>query len=383
MSELPVMITLDPGWSDTKIIWRVTPFRSELLMMSPEVKSVPRELIDSYKSKRRLTIPDPENEAWVECEGCYYVVGFLAQEHFKARVVTHELKYELAIVKVLAAVGVIALKEGLTECFNLALAVPLPYSQWENRDIFEQDLRKALTRFSFFDKPLSVNLSVFVCVPEGGGHMLARGEKIGAAISQMKVVTLMFGYRDISIVCFNRGVPSGYSEPIGLEEMLRLVQGRTSGHTSRERERKLLESIHRAGKNMNTKNFSHLALSKKAERKAEDINRMTEAVKISRSEYWGIVESFLLGNIPPDVDEIILGGGASEYLQPELQKLLAQNFGYARICWSAELEEDVRSSFSLSPSNKSLCIRLTDAYALSNFLRQQVCPAPNSTRELV
>ena len=382
MSDFPVMLTLDPGWSDTKINWRVTPFRPELLMMGPEVVEVSRESIDLYKS-RRFASPEPENEAWVEFEGTYYVVGFLAQNHFNARAMTNELKYELAIVKVLAAVGAIALKEGLPEVFDLALAMPLPYSEWEDRAVFEREVRKALASFSFCDKPRSVNLKLFVCVPEGGGHALARGERMGAAFSQLKVVTLMFGYRDISAVVLNRGVTSGVTEPIGLLKMLQMVQNCTSGHNSPSRVRQLLETIHRAGKEIKTKNFSHLALSKKPERRVEEINRMTEAVKNARAEYWAIVARFILGNIPADVDEIIVGGGASDYLKPELQRFFTQNFSNANISWSADLEEDVRVSFNLSPSDKALCVRLTDCYGLSSFLRQQVCPTTNPTRTSV
>ena len=375
MSEVTtmLMLTLDPGSSDTKIVWRLTPFRPELLMMSPEVVEVARESIDLYRS-RRLASPEPENEAWIECEGSYYVVGFLAQKYFNARAITTGLKYELAIVKVLAAVGAIAFKEGLSEEFELMLAMPLPFSEWEDRAVFERDVRKALASFSFGDKPLAVKLKTFVCVPEGGGHAMARAERIGAAFNQMNMMTLMLGYRDISAVQLNRGVTSGVTESIGFEKMLLMVQNWTSGHNSPERVRQLIETIHRAGKDIKAKNFSHLGLSKKPERRAEEINRMVEAVKNARTEYWALVARFLINAIPTDIDQIIVGGGTADYLKPELERFLVQNFPQAQVSWSAELEEDVRVSFNLSPQDKALCARLTDAYGLSAFLRRLVCP---------
>lgn len=157
--------------------------------------------------------------------------------------------------------------------------------------------------------------------------------------------------------------------------MLQMVQNCTSGHNSPERVRQLLESIHKAGKEIKAKNFSHLALSKKPERRAEETNRLVEAVKNARGEYWAIVARFLLSNIPADVNEIIVGGGVSDYLRPELQRFFTTHFPQATISWSAELEEDVRVSFNLSPEDKALCVRLTDCYGLSSFLRSQVCPA--------
>jgi len=382
--EVPVMLmlTLDPGSSDTKIIWRLTPFKPELLMMSPEVFEVARESIDLYKSKR-LASPEPENEAWVESEGSYYAVGFLAQNYFNVRAITTGLKYELAIVKVLAAVGAIALKEGLPEDFELVLAMPLPFSEWEDRAVFEREVRKALASFSFCDKPLEVKLKTFVCVPEGGGHAMARAERIGAAFNQINMMTLMLGYRDISAVQLNRGVTTGVTEPIGLEKMLLMVQNWTSGSNSPERMRQLIETIHRAGKDIKAKNFSHLGLSKKAERRAEEINRMVEAVKNARTEYWALVARFLINEIPSNIEQIVIGGGTADYLKPELQRFLAQNFPQVTVSWSAELEEDVRVSFNLSPSDKALCARLTDAYGLSAFLRRLVCPVAASTKSSV
>ena len=58
-------------------------------------------------------------------------------------------------------------------------------------------------------------------------------------------------------------------------------------------------------------------------------------------------------------------------------RLMNQTYPDACVSLAAELEEDVRVTFNLPSDSKVLCARLTDAYALSNFLRNQVCPAPN------
>lgn len=372
-NALPSMLTLDAGLSDTKAVWRVTPFRPELLMMSPEVVEVSREAIDFYKS-RRVTTPDPENEAWVECEGSLYAVGFLAQKHFNARVALKEPKYEWAIAKVLAAVGVIALKEALPDLFDLALALPLPYSEWEDRKRFERDVRKALASFSFCDRLLSVNLSFLISVPEGGGHVMARGSKLGSAFNQKKIISLMWGYRDISIVQFDRSVINGHTEPLGFFKLIEMVQSRISGYNSRERERLLLETIHSVGKDIKSKNLKQLALSRNLERRNEEVEQITEVIRSCRSEYWDMIVRLFRTSIPDDTDEIIIGGGSFDYYRGELSSFFNQNFRAANISWGADLEEDVRSAFNLPQRSKALGARLTDAYGLSNFLRNQVCP---------
>ena len=373
-NTLPSMLTLDAGLSDTKAVWRVTPFRPELLMMSPEVAEVSREAIDFYKS-RRVTTPDPENEAWVECEGSLYAVGFLAQKHFNARVALKEPKYEWAIAKVLAAVGVIAAKEALPDKFDLALAMPLPYGEWEDRKRFERDVRKALFSFTFCDKPYSVNLSLFVSAPEGGGHVMTRGQKLGSAFNQKKIISLMWGYRDLSIVQFDRSVISGHTEPLGFFKLIEMATSRISGYNSRERERLLLETIHTVGKDIKAKNLKQLALSRNPERKAEEIEQITEVIRSCRNEYWEMIARLFRTSIPGDADEIIIGGGSFDYYRGELRNFFTQNFPQANISWGADLEEDVRTAFNLSSQDSSLGARLTDAYGLSNFLRNQVCPA--------
>ena len=72
---------------------------------------VSQESIEAYESSR-ITTPLPESEAWVKYDDEYYVTGFLA-ERFGGVLDKKALKYEGAITKVLATVGVIATKEGL------------------------------------------------------------------------------------------------------------------------------------------------------------------------------------------------------------------------------------------------------------------------------
>lgn len=376
MSENPAMLTLDPGSSGSKIIWRVSPFRPELLVMSPEVIEVTREDIEFYKT-RRVIVSEPEKEAWVEYGGVIYAVGKFAVEH-NGRVVLNDLKHEWAVAKVLAAVGVMALKEGMPDNFDLALALPLPYGEWQARERFERSVKKALANFSFCDREYAVNLTLFVCVPEGGGHVLARGEKIGAALGNQKVAIIMLGYRDVSVVLFNNGAISGVTERLGMARMLALVESRTFDQTAtRERAQRLLETIHQVGKDIKPKNFLHLALSRQSESKLDEATQIADAVKYARVEQWKAIAKFIQDAVPVDIQEGNIGGGTYDYYRAELVRLMNQTYPDAYISLAAELEEDVRVTFNLPPESKGLCARLTDAYGLSNFLRNQVCPAPS------
>jgi len=116
------------------------------------------------------------------------------------------------------------------------------------------------------------------------------------------------------------------------------------------------------------KPFKELVRSKKPEHQAQELAQITEAVRISRLEYWSILSGWLGSVIPSQVDEVVIGGGTSECFKSELSSY----FTHTNISWAAELEEDVRSSFNLSPHKNALCLRLTDVYGLSRSLVRKV-----------
>ena len=364
---MDLVLSLDPGSSMTKMVYRVlceVTYKPELFCMEPELIGVAFESIESYESGR-INSPSPENEAWVHFEQSYYAVGFLAQKHFGASVKLSELKYENAIPKVLAAVGAIAEKEGLGTSFGLWLALLLPYGEWEDRERLSRALALALSNFSFRGKPMSVRLEFFECMPEGGGLVLTRSKKLGADFNFMNIAVLMFGYRDISAVVFERGLSKGQTDNLGLAWMVEQVKRRTSGQKNSQA---LLEAIHQSGANLKPKYFKSLARSKKAEFKAEEVAQITEVVKIVRQEYWCQVSDWLVSNVPEDIDQVIVGGGTSEYLSAELKTF----FAHTKVSWAAELEEDVRLAFNLPPQKDALCLRLTDVYGLFRYLQSQV-----------
>jgi hypothetical protein len=143
----------------------------KILLMEPQVIEVSQELIEAYEAQR-LTSADPENEAWIDCEGEFYAVGFLAQKQFYAHAGLNELKYERAVLKLMAAVGVIAEREGLPDSFSVALASLLPYKEWRDCEKFERSATNALSNFCFRGKAFSLPLQVFECKPEGAGLVL-------------------------------------------------------------------------------------------------------------------------------------------------------------------------------------------------------------------
>ena len=361
-----VVVTLDPGSSLTKIIYQVivNGVGSELkiLSMEPELMQVTRRRIEDYEAER-WTSTDPAEEAWVESGGVYYAVGFLAKQ-FCGNAGWHELKYERAAIKLLAALGVIAFREGLPDKFDLAFNGLLPFKEYKDAHKFEAEVAEVLPNFNFRNRWFSVNLWMFDCKPEGAGLALTRGKKIGVAIRSKIILVLMLGFRDVSFLRFERGkmADGGTSEQhYGLMLLAQLMQKRTSDQSIEN----LVKAVHLATTVCKTakdrqKVFSELVRSKKEKNRAKEVAELIDAYTASLSEYWSILSNWLDSIVPARLDEVVIGGGSSECLKSELKSYFAPSV----ISWSAELEEDVRLAFNLS-NESAICLRYADGYGVS------------------
>lgn len=364
-----LILANDCGTSLTKNVFSVDRGKGELLIMSPVLAEVSRDSIDSYKS-RRLSCPDPCDETWIEVAGQGYFVGFLAEKELGASIDVKQVKYENAIRKILAVVGAIAAIKGLPSKFSVGVASLLPRREWENRSAFQEGLTEALADFVFCDHPLSANLQLFQCRPEGAGLSYSRSRRVGAAYKRMTVPTLMFGYRDLSIELLERGITTGETQKLGLYWLLRRIISRTSDQELQP----LLEALHQVGNKIKPKKdvrFRNLVKSTGAENKVKEEAQIAEAVRLSRLEYWNRVSSWLRSVVPSKIDEVIIGGGTAEYLKPELQAY----FSGVPISWAADLQEDVRRAFNIPPEEDHLSVRLTDVYGMYRCLQRQVFPS--------
>ncbi|WP_375514988.1 hypothetical protein [uncultured Nostoc sp.] len=70
-------------------------FNPELILMEPEVATVPRESLEIYE---QILIGESnfEDSAWIEYEQKCLAVGFLARKHFNADKKLQKRKFELA-----------------------------------------------------------------------------------------------------------------------------------------------------------------------------------------------------------------------------------------------------------------------------------------------
>jgi hypothetical protein len=353
----PLTLAVDPGGSFLKCFYTLESFKPELILMEPEVATVPLESLQAYEHSK-VGSSSPENSAWIEYQGHFQAVGFLARKRFNADLQLQRRKFELALPKVLAIVGAIADKHDLPNDSSIKLGILLPWGEYQDRALFGELITKALAGYRFKGHSKSFVLDTFMCLPEGGG-ILTRGRAPGSSIKDQTVAVIMLGYRDTSILVIERGEMSkGKTEPLGFSKMIESVMAQTSGLNSHQ----LTAAICKAGRNINPKALEELA-SVDAAYQEHELATIKTAVTNGRKEYWMMLSNWLKLQVPRDVGEVIIGGGTAHYFRSQLNNL----FSNATVNWCENLESQITNNFS-QVTAKSLQYRLTDVYGLFFYL---------------
>lgn len=145
-----IFICVDPGGSQTKIIYQFPrDEKPRYFLMSPEVEEISAENLNRYLEKElSISNPSPTIQAYLEVNEQTFVVGDFASK-FEPEDRLQEVKYENAIYKTLAAVGVIAEENNLnSQKISLQLAVLLPWNEYEDRQKMYDKLKEYLNDFS-------------------------------------------------------------------------------------------------------------------------------------------------------------------------------------------------------------------------------------------
>ena len=200
---------------------------------------------------------------------------------------------------------------------------------------------------------------------------MTRSRKLGSAFGTRKIVVIMMGYRDISVVLFDRGVPSGATIRLGMLE-----------RTFRLETESLLLAIAAAGTNFKPKNFERLVPNSNSDFRISESTQIAQAAQKSRIQMWGQISRWLMQQIPQDVTDIVIGGGTAEYFQLELKAFCTKKYSQAALSWAAELQEDVRQVFDLD-NDSALISRLTDAYGLHRYTSAQLQRIFNQVQQSV
>ncbi len=351
-------IAIDFGGSLTKAVYADASLNEQLLLMEPEVISVPQAAIANYESSK-LGHADPADSAWVTVDGQSYVVGYLARSRFHGNPGLSALKYERAFPKTLAAVWVASKALKLKNRFNVAIIILMPAGEYESGKQLREMLEDGLKNFDTPTGKISATLTHFDCKPEGGGIYMIHRYQLGDAAHRKTIAVVMVGYRNASVLLSERGqVSKRTTSNLGFIKMVELVESRIAGLPSTAQ---LARAIALAGDKVEPRHLEPLSMSSVAETRRDEVQRLVEVIKPCRDEYALALRSWLRETLPRQIhlDEVILCGGTAEYMHIELE----DHFAYTEINWNADIKipEGLR--------NEELGSRLSDAYATYLYFR--------------
>lgn len=411
-----IFVCVDPGGSQTKIIYQQTKDeKPSYLLMAPFVEEILEDNLKRYLDKESsMSNPSSIRQAYLKVNKRTFVVGYFASL-FDPEDRLSEIKYENALYKTLAAVGVIAESNQLNpKKISLQLAVLLPWNEYEDRSKFYQKLKEYLNDFVFRGESYSVELDKFICRPEGGGLAAIHTRKQGSDWQQnSKLGILMFGHRNITALNFEYGDLTGDSPLIGFSKLIDNVIERTSG-LDRDRIAKAIFQGLESTKSERYENprsasqtfypewskldaIDQLANAKDSDLRRQEINDVGEAIDIATEEYWLTVSKWLNRVFPDDLDSVVISGGASRFLEPNLERYfncehickknessyyrpysrtgkyqpLKDHLHFTPIVWGAGLTQEIEEILALDgekEAENSLSYRLVDAYGLFDLL---------------
>ncbi len=387
-------ICVDPGASLSKIFYSINNDLAKLLLMDSAMRKMPVESLVHQVSINN----NPVQNAWVRINesDIPLAVGFLAQNNY-GRARLDLPKYSLAVYKILAAIGAIAVSNKLKK-IRLVLTVLLPYGEFGNREDLKQKLVFALKDFYFQQRKMSVKLEYFECAPEGYG-LLALGEcSLGKSGLKGKDITvLMYGERNTSCLTFRDGVLfKKYSSTVdigfhrvkktlcelrpGLKpEIIALALSRLANSTKKG------SSSYTLALDPNMDEICWLANSA-GYSTVSDRQKIVDAIINAKRDVWFLLSEWLDIVFPSSISYLIVSGGASHFWRDNINAKF-QWVTSPKINWLNEWIPYLITNFELSKRGMAdeetlLAYRVLDAYGywgdLTASLERGI--APNSSR---
>jgi hypothetical protein len=224
---------------------------------------------------------------WISVDSEQYAVGALAREEYQATIPLVKPKIDYFVPRALATVAAYAHRFN-TRSFDLYLSCLLPPAEYKslNMSDLEEKLRVALSNYSTLFGDIKANLKQLKVFPEGLGLLKHYHQHRGHLPD--KVLVVLFGHRNISLFEMNSGVCRHFNScSTGFASILP----------------KLADVFHLSPREC----LAQSAVLATDERSHLDLQ-----------EYWHSIESWLIEHIPPETEEVVIGGGAVVWLRQEI-----------------------------------------------------------------
>ena len=356
--EIPtIYLAGDIGASASKFFYRVHTGQTVPIWMTSAIATgLTHSALPALSMSRR-----PQDSAWLQIDDDVILVG----EAAKTCVETTSLsanKAETAAYKIAAALGIIAELENLPSHYRAAIWLSLPLTEIRTREQILDRFNDICDRgFICREQPQQVKpmLKVF---PEGFGLYLNRKkqlENISLSISQRRTLILMMGHRNLSILCFeNNALRAGKSNSDGPGFWPAFEKATRSAGVSPTDYAALMLAL-TTGKPQQIS---------QAQAGLCDFGPYASLVQ---QTYWQAVSIYLqdnlLGQLTDSAVDIILSGGGSCMIRPQLTDYFGSLGLEDRLIFADTMQPQLRDVVSALPEaaqNSSISLRMSDCYGL-------------------
>ncbi|OLP18730.1 hypothetical protein BST81_09105 [Leptolyngbya sp. 'hensonii'] len=366
----PLSLFVDLGSSLIKVLY----FHEEqprIFLMSPKLCTLSAKRLENLLDAN--SDAPPEDLAWVQQGEDWIAVGTLA-EQLNGSSAIKQRKAEQGLVRVLGVLGILQETLNLPAQFQCNLGIALPVAEYADRESFAQLLEQEARQYSFRGRPLQVEFTRLDIQIEGMGLVRDRRAELlsqNKSASSLKIVALMFGHRNLSVLTFAGStlqLESSTSSGPGFVKAVEVLARELSVEPTTEG---LVEIV---------------ALGKQTYRFEGSLKpRSTiQAVAEARGEYWRMVADHLQGALPGGEFEIVAAGGALPVIKAELVTFFEQ-FGLSdHLSFADRLQKQLSKALAADPLCKgkledSLTIRLLDAFVGLQTLLLKVKQQPAQT----
>ncbi|MBD2078258.1 ParM/StbA family protein [Phormidium sp. FACHB-592] len=365
---VPVLLAIDNGLSETKAFWNVAGEPVQLMRLSPEIIEVQSEnLLESGLLGGR-----PEDNALIEIiDGRLFAVGKQARD-LRGKSPVEETKYQMSVYKILATVGAIATRLGVTR-LELTIATLLPFSEYQDRKEFIELLKEQLREFNFRKTPIRCKIESVAVKPEGAGISISYMHR-EANFKDQNTLVLMVGHRDASLLPFEEGKPltgmgDQLGDQLGFLELQKQVVTRAALNLSARNQVRLPEYLFRAKAEPEyIQRIAEMAVTGTEIKKK--VARLQEAITASQKWYISTLTHWIKATLGPflsTVDRVIISGGTALYLQEDLVEFfsaLPRLHDPDSIIWGGLESQAEIEAWLGSEIDTELAVRLADVYGL-------------------
>ena len=419
-------IVCDHGTSLTKVLYRIGRCgQPKHLTMDAQLLKLDVNVVENLQQTSGFG--KPEHNAWLQMDerprvggrrlssngdkgtreengSSCYLVGRLAQE-YRASTSIKSLKYESIVPKILSVVGAIAVKEKLSDCIKLDLALLLPLGESSNNSELKKELSESISEFKFQGNSYQVDLQRYRCQPEGYGIASNLFKLRSLKLLQAETfAVLMFGYRNTSLLLFKNGTLSfdlSESTNLGFYNFSDRIIKQTSGLTRED----IQSAIYTCQENFinhqtalgEQRSVTKIAVeelikSRDRQRAEAEKRRIETAIANSRKEYWQLIAAWLNEVLPTqrNLDRLIYTGGTSGFFKQELNDYLLGKYSNIEVSSTEEMERELLSELHLSEvgltkfKQQQLPLRFADAWGVfMGFARHNPTTLSNKVTNLV